>query len=39
VGMGKKPEPIYLRPGQRLKLGVQGMGEQRYKTVSAEDAA
>jgi 2-keto-4-pentenoate hydratase/2-oxohepta-3-ene-1,7-dioic acid hydratase in catechol pathway len=35
VGMGKKPEPIFLRPGQRLKLGVQGLGEQRYRTVEA----
>jgi 2-keto-4-pentenoate hydratase/2-oxohepta-3-ene-1,7-dioic acid hydratase in catechol pathway len=35
VGMGKKPEPIYLRPGQTLKLGVQGLGEQTYKTIAA----
>ncbi len=35
VGMGKKPAPIFLRPGQSLKLGVQGLGEQRYKTVAA----
>jgi 2-keto-4-pentenoate hydratase/2-oxohepta-3-ene-1,7-dioic acid hydratase in catechol pathway len=35
VGMGKKPEPIFLRPGQNLKLGVQGLGEQRYNTVAA----
>ncbi|MBU6419364.1 MAG: fumarylacetoacetate hydrolase family protein [Proteobacteria bacterium] len=33
VGMGRKPEPIYLRPGQNLRLGVEGMGEQRAKTV------
>jgi len=39
VGMGKKPEPIFLRPGQRLRLGVQGLGEQRYRTVAAEEAA
>jgi 2-keto-4-pentenoate hydratase/2-oxohepta-3-ene-1,7-dioic acid hydratase in catechol pathway len=35
VGMGKKPEPIYLRPGQSVKVGVQGLGEQSYKTVQA----
>lgn len=35
VGMGKKPEPIFLRPGQHLKLGVQGLGEQGYQTVAA----
>jgi 2-keto-4-pentenoate hydratase/2-oxohepta-3-ene-1,7-dioic acid hydratase in catechol pathway len=39
VGMGKKPEPLYLRPGQRLKLGVQGLGEQRYRTTSSEGPA
>jgi 2-keto-4-pentenoate hydratase/2-oxohepta-3-ene-1,7-dioic acid hydratase in catechol pathway len=33
VGMGKKPEPVYLRPGQSLRLGVQGLGEQVCKTV------
>jgi 2-keto-4-pentenoate hydratase/2-oxohepta-3-ene-1,7-dioic acid hydratase in catechol pathway len=35
VGMGKKPAPIYLRPGQSVKVGVQGLGEQRYRTVAA----
>ncbi len=33
VGLGKKPEPIFLRPGQHMKVGVQGLGEQVYKTV------
>lgn len=33
VGMGKKPDPIFLRPGQHLRLGVQGLGEQVYKTI------
>ncbi len=36
VGMGKRPDPVFLRPGQQLELGVQGMGEQRYRTVAAE---
>ncbi len=35
VGLGKKPEPIFLRPGQSLRLGVEGLGEQRAKTVGA----
>jgi ureidoglycolate lyase len=35
VGMGKKPAPIYLRPGQSVKVGVQGLGEQSYRTVAA----
>jgi 2-keto-4-pentenoate hydratase/2-oxohepta-3-ene-1,7-dioic acid hydratase in catechol pathway len=37
VGMGKKPAPVFLRPGQQLKIGVQGLGEQRYRTVAGED--
>jgi 2-keto-4-pentenoate hydratase/2-oxohepta-3-ene-1,7-dioic acid hydratase in catechol pathway len=35
VGMGKKPEPIYLKPGQTMHLGVEGLGEQTQKTVAA----
>jgi 2-keto-4-pentenoate hydratase/2-oxohepta-3-ene-1,7-dioic acid hydratase in catechol pathway len=35
VGLGVKPEPVFLKPGQVLKLGVQGLGEQKYKTVEA----
>jgi 2-keto-4-pentenoate hydratase/2-oxohepta-3-ene-1,7-dioic acid hydratase in catechol pathway len=33
VGLGIKPEPVFLRPGQTLRLGVEGLGEQQYKTV------
>lgn len=33
VGHGQKPEPVYLKPGQELRLGVTGLGEQRYRTV------
>jgi 2-keto-4-pentenoate hydratase/2-oxohepta-3-ene-1,7-dioic acid hydratase in catechol pathway len=36
VGMGVKPEPVFLRPGQTMRLGVQGLGEQRQRTVAAE---
>src|SRR5690625_4020360 len=35
VGMGVKPEPVYLRPGQRVRLGVDGLGGQGCKTVPA----
>jgi 2-keto-4-pentenoate hydratase/2-oxohepta-3-ene-1,7-dioic acid hydratase in catechol pathway len=35
VGMGQKPEPVYLRPGQEMRLGVAGLGEQRQTTVAA----
>jgi ureidoglycolate lyase len=36
VGMGARPEPVFLRPGQTMRLGVQGLGEQRQRTVAAE---
>jgi 2-keto-4-pentenoate hydratase/2-oxohepta-3-ene-1,7-dioic acid hydratase in catechol pathway len=35
VGLGVKPEPVFLKPGQKLKVGVQGLGEQMYRTVAA----
>ena len=28
IGMGQKPEPIFLRPGNHVRLGIQGLGEQ-----------
>ncbi|MFK3707363.1 fumarylacetoacetate hydrolase family protein [Klebsiella sp. NPDC088457] len=34
VGMGQKP-PVYLRAGQKIRLGIAGLGEQRQKTVQA----
>ena len=35
VGMGQKP-PIYLKPGQDMRLGITGLGEQRQTTVAAD---
>jgi 2-keto-4-pentenoate hydratase/2-oxohepta-3-ene-1,7-dioic acid hydratase in catechol pathway len=35
VGAGKKPEPIFLRPGQTMRLGIAGLGEQTQRTVAA----
>ena len=35
VGMGIKPEPVYLKPGQTIHLGVEGLGEQHQVTVAA----
>ncbi|MFG1228358.1 fumarylacetoacetate hydrolase family protein [Xanthobacter wiegelii] len=32
VGLGQKP-PLYLMPGQTMRLGIQGLGEQRQTTV------
>jgi 2-keto-4-pentenoate hydratase/2-oxohepta-3-ene-1,7-dioic acid hydratase in catechol pathway len=34
VGLGQKPEPVYLRPGQVMRLGIQGLGEQRQEVVA-----
>ena len=36
VGMGVKPNPIYLKPGQTIRLGIEGLGEQQQKTYAAE---
>ncbi|KND61685.1 2,4-diketo-3-deoxy-L-fuconate hydrolase [Candidatus Burkholderia verschuerenii] len=36
VGMGVKPEAVYLKAGQTMKLGIQGLGEQTQKTVAAK---
>jgi 2,4-diketo-3-deoxy-L-fuconate hydrolase len=38
VGLGQKPDPVYLRPGDQMRLGITGLGEQR-QTVHAWDAA
>jgi 2-keto-4-pentenoate hydratase/2-oxohepta-3-ene-1,7-dioic acid hydratase in catechol pathway len=35
VGLGIKPEPVFLKPGQVMRLGVQGLGEQQQKLVPA----
>jgi len=36
VGMGQKPNPIYLKAGQTMRLGIAGLGEQQQKTVAAK---
>jgi 2-keto-4-pentenoate hydratase/2-oxohepta-3-ene-1,7-dioic acid hydratase in catechol pathway len=33
VGMGQKPNPIYLKAGQIMRLGIEGLGEQQQKVV------
>jgi 2,4-diketo-3-deoxy-L-fuconate hydrolase len=35
VGLGLKP-PVYLRPGDRIRLGVDGMGEQTHNVVDSK---
>ncbi|HJT11165.1 MAG TPA: ureidoglycolate lyase [Dongiaceae bacterium] len=33
VGMGQKPNPIYLKAGQTMRLGIEGLGEQQQKVA------
>lgn len=35
VGLGQKP-PVYLKAGQVMHLGIEGLGEQQQKVVDAE---
>ena len=34
VGMGVKPNPVFLKPGDVMSLGIRGLGEQRQKVVA-----
>jgi len=34
VGAAKKPRPIFLKPGDRVRLGIDGLGEQHQTVVS-----
>jgi len=33
VGLGIKPDPVFLKPGDEMLLTIQGLGEQRQKVV------
>lgn len=33
VGMGIKPEPVYLKPGDVVELGIDGLGSSRQQVV------
>lgn len=35
VGLGQKP-PVFLRPGQTMHLGIDGLGEQRQAVIQGE---
>jgi len=34
VGMGQKPEPVYLKAGDTIRLGIEKLGEQRQIVVA-----
>ncbi|GGF25693.1 2-hydroxyhepta-2,4-diene-1,7-dioate isomerase [Aliidongia dinghuensis] len=36
VGLGMKPVPVFLKPGDEMHLGIQGLGEQRQRVVAYE---
>ena len=33
VGMGQKP-PVFLKPGDKIQLGIQGLGEQNQNVIA-----
>jgi 2-keto-4-pentenoate hydratase/2-oxohepta-3-ene-1,7-dioic acid hydratase in catechol pathway len=35
VGLGFKPEPLFMKPGDVIELGVEGLGEQGQTAVAA----
>lgn len=35
VGLGVKPTPVFLKEGQTVRLGIEGLGEQVHKTVQS----
>lgn len=37
VGMGQKPAPVWLRPGDLMHLGISRLGEQRQRVVAWRD--
>ena len=38
VGMGAKPVPTFLKPGDEMRLGVAGLGEQRQRVYAWDPA-
>jgi len=34
VGMGQKPAPVYLKPGDSIRLGIAGLGEQTQQVYA-----
>ncbi len=33
VGLGMKPSPVYLKAGDEVALGIDGLGESRQRVV------
>jgi 2-keto-4-pentenoate hydratase/2-oxohepta-3-ene-1,7-dioic acid hydratase in catechol pathway len=37
VGLGHKPDPVFLKPGDEMHLGIEKLGEQRQKVIVWRD--
>ncbi len=37
VGMGQKPEPVYIKPGDLIELGIDGLGSSSQRAVAYEE--
>lgn len=38
VGMGHKPNPVYLKPGDTMRVSIEGLGEQQQKVYAWDPA-
>ena len=38
VGMGKKPNPVFLKPGDVMRLGIEKLGEQQQRVFAWDPA-
>lgn len=38
VGMGRKPAPLFLKPGDRMRLGIDGLGVQEQQVFAWDEA-
>ena len=34
VGLGQKPEPVYIKPGDVIELGIDGLGSSKQVAVA-----
>ena len=37
VGLGQKPGPVYIKPGDVMELGIHGLGSSRQKAVAYKE--
>ena len=37
VGLGQKPEPVYIKPGDVMEVGIHGLGSSRQKAVAYKE--